>query len=152
AWSDFLQTSGQWPISLRMPPCWPPVPRAQVLQALRERSACHSRRKPTRQAMRSVYSTAAQPPPHVMRLMPHPRAPRAPLLLYATRGGRPTPSLDARGRAAARAGDGMAVRQGATGDDHVALVQVVAQAAVGGEAVGVDPERHRRLLRLDGVD
>ena len=54
AWSDFLQTSGQWPTSLRMPPAWPPMPRAQVLQAFLARIACQSRRQPTRLAMRSV--------------------------------------------------------------------------------------------------
>ena len=42
ACSDFLQTSGKWPASLTMPPAWPPMPSAHVLQALRERIARHS--------------------------------------------------------------------------------------------------------------
>ena len=35
----FLQTSGKWPSSLTMPPRWPPMPSAQVLQAFFERIA-----------------------------------------------------------------------------------------------------------------
>ena len=38
----FLQTSGKWPSSLTMPPRWPPMPSAQVLQAFFERMAFHS--------------------------------------------------------------------------------------------------------------
>ena len=48
AWTDFLQTSGKRPSSLRIPPCCPPIPSAQVLQALREVIACQKRQKPTR--------------------------------------------------------------------------------------------------------
>src|SRR4030095_3593040 len=33
AWSDFLQVSGKLPASLTIPPFWPPMPSAQVLQA-----------------------------------------------------------------------------------------------------------------------
>ena len=38
----FLQTSGKWPSSLTMPPRWPPMPSAQVLQAFFERIARQS--------------------------------------------------------------------------------------------------------------
>src|SRR5947209_6459689 len=69
ACNDFLQTSGQWPASLRRPPAWPPMPRAQVLQAFRVVMARHSRRHPTRRAMRRVYRIEAQPPPRVMRVI-----------------------------------------------------------------------------------
>jgi hypothetical protein len=34
AWTDFLQTSGNVPASFRMPPRWPPMPTAHVLQVL----------------------------------------------------------------------------------------------------------------------
>src|SRR5258705_8708626 len=63
AWSDFLQTSGKWPPPLAMPPNWPPIPRAQVLQAFLLRMARHNGSHPTRLAMRKVYKTAFQPPP-----------------------------------------------------------------------------------------
>jgi len=53
ACSDFLQTSGQWPISLRIPPAWPPMPKAQVLQAFLARIAFQSRRQPTLFAIRN---------------------------------------------------------------------------------------------------
>ena len=43
AWSDFLQTSGKWPASLTIPPRWPPMPSAQVLQAF---SAAHGAPQP----------------------------------------------------------------------------------------------------------
>src|SRR5688572_22268469 len=69
AWNDFLQTSGQCPNSFRMPPAWPPMPSAQVLQAFLLRMACHSHRQPTRFAIRSVYLMAAHPPPLVIRFM-----------------------------------------------------------------------------------
>src|SRR5271166_5375778 len=69
ACKDFLQTSGQWPISLRMPPAWPPMPRAQVLQVFLARIAFHSCHQPTRLAMRRVYLIAAQPPPRFIRFM-----------------------------------------------------------------------------------
>src|SRR5437899_9331039 len=69
AWNDFLHTSGKWPASLTIPPRWPPMPSAQVLQAFFVRIAANSRRQPTRLAMRSVYRIAAQPPPLVIRFM-----------------------------------------------------------------------------------
>ncbi len=50
AWNDFLQTSGKWPASLTMPPNWPPMPTAQVLQVFLERIAFHMRSQPTRLA------------------------------------------------------------------------------------------------------
>ena len=60
----FLQTSGKWPSSLTMPPRWPPMPSAQVLQAFFERMAFHSlRMPPASRAFRQVYHTAGQPPP-----------------------------------------------------------------------------------------
>jgi hypothetical protein len=67
AWSDFLQTSGKWPPSLTMPPSWPPIPSAQVLQAFRLRIARHIGSQPTRCATRNVYRMAGQPPPERMR-------------------------------------------------------------------------------------
>src|SRR5262245_1039629 len=64
ACSDFLQTSGKWPVSLTMPPFCPPMPSAQVLQAFLLRIAFHSFHKPpTCWALLSVYRTAGQPPP-----------------------------------------------------------------------------------------
>src|SRR5437899_3042575 len=45
------------------------MPRAQVLQAFLDRIAFHSRRQPTRLAIRKVYLIAAHPPPLVMRFM-----------------------------------------------------------------------------------
>jgi hypothetical protein len=39
AWIDFLHTSGKRPSSFTMPPRCPPIPSAQVLHALRVRSA-----------------------------------------------------------------------------------------------------------------
>src|SRR5204863_3476062 len=69
ACNDFLQTSGKWPASLTMPPFWPPMPSAQVLQAFLARIAFHNRSQPTRLAMRKVYLIAAQPPPLVMRFI-----------------------------------------------------------------------------------
>src|ERR1700704_3198571 len=60
----FLQTSGKWPSSLTMPPRWPPMPSAQVLQAFLERMARHSlRMPPASRAFFQVYQTAGQPPP-----------------------------------------------------------------------------------------
>src|SRR5262245_30341549 len=46
-----------------MPPSWPPIPSAQVLQVFLLRMAFHSFHQPTRLAMRRVYCTAFQPPP-----------------------------------------------------------------------------------------
>src|SRR5262249_30238857 len=46
ACSDFLQTSGKCPASFTIPPLWPPMPNAQVLQAFFDRIAFHSRQKP----------------------------------------------------------------------------------------------------------
>ena len=54
AWKDFLQTSGKWPPSLTMPPSWPPMPTAQVLQAFLLRMARHIRSGPTRAATLNV--------------------------------------------------------------------------------------------------
>jgi hypothetical protein len=54
ACSDFLQTSGKRPCSLTMPPRCPPMPSAQVLQALRLRMARHVCRQPKRLATRSA--------------------------------------------------------------------------------------------------
>lgn len=42
----FLQTSGNDPASLTMPPFWPPMPNAQVLQAFLDLIACHIFQKP----------------------------------------------------------------------------------------------------------
>src|SRR4051794_30205818 len=64
ACNDFLQTSGKWPASLTMPPAWPPIPSAHVLQAFLLRIARQSLSKPpTSRALRRVYQTAGQPPP-----------------------------------------------------------------------------------------
>ncbi len=47
-----------------MPPRWPPMPSAQVLQAFFERMALHSlKMPPASRAFRQVYKTAGQPPP-----------------------------------------------------------------------------------------
>ena len=69
AWNDFLQTSGQCPASLRMPPFCPPMPSAQVLQALRLVMARHRLRQPTRRAIRNEYQTAAEPPRFFARMV-----------------------------------------------------------------------------------
>jgi hypothetical protein len=66
ACSDFLQTSGKWPASFTIPPIWPPMPRAQVLQAFLLRIARHSDIHPTRFAVSSVYAMAFHPPADVM--------------------------------------------------------------------------------------
>jgi hypothetical protein len=75
ACKDFLQTSGQCPSSFRIPPAWPPIPRAQVLQAFLDRIAFHNCRQPTRFAMRSVYRIAAHPPPLFMGFLVSPGLP-----------------------------------------------------------------------------
>jgi hypothetical protein len=54
ACSDFLQTSGKCPASLTIPPIWPPMPSAHVLQAFLLRIARHSANHPTRFAVCSV--------------------------------------------------------------------------------------------------
>src|SRR5262249_17753810 len=60
----FLQTSGNAPSSLTIPPLWPPIPSAQVLQAFFERIARHSfQMPPASRAFRQVYHTAGHPPP-----------------------------------------------------------------------------------------
>src|SRR5262249_40966476 len=64
----------------------------------------------------------------------------------------PGSSLAARGRPVPRAADGRAVGQGAARHHHGAVVQVVAQPAVEGEAVGVGPEGDGRALRVEVVD
>jgi hypothetical protein len=46
AWNDFLQTSGKCPASLTMPPDWPPMPTAQVLQAFFDRIAFQRAHRP----------------------------------------------------------------------------------------------------------
>src|SRR5579872_7335044 len=66
ACNDFLQTSGKCPPSLTMPPIWPPIPRAHVLQAFLLRIARHNGIQPTRLAIRNVYRMAFQPPPDFM--------------------------------------------------------------------------------------
>src|SRR5438128_1760659 len=64
ACSDFLQTSGKLPASLTMPPFWPPMPSAQVLQAFLLRIACQSFHTPPiwRDFLRA-YRMARHPPP-----------------------------------------------------------------------------------------
>ncbi len=54
AWMLFLQTSGKWPASLRMPPFAPPMPRAQVLHAFRECMRRQRRQKPTSRPFRKT--------------------------------------------------------------------------------------------------
>ena len=44
---DFLFSLGKWPASFTMPPRWPPIPTAQVLQAFWERMAFQNRSQPT---------------------------------------------------------------------------------------------------------
>src|SRR6476660_5520725 len=66
----FLQTSGKCPSSLTMPPRWPPMPSAHVLQAFLLRMARHSlRTPPASRAFFQVYQTAGQPPPALSFLM-----------------------------------------------------------------------------------
>src|SRR5262245_40060926 len=68
ACTDFLQTSGKCPASFTMPPRCPPIPSAQVLQALRWRIRRYSRHTPPAFCpMRSVYAIAATPPPALTR-------------------------------------------------------------------------------------
>src|SRR5436190_5694428 len=63
ACNDFLQTSGNLPSSLTMPPFCPPMPSAQVLQAFLLRIAFQSlTTPPTSRALLSVYLMACQPP------------------------------------------------------------------------------------------
>ncbi len=50
AWNDFLQTSGKWPASLTIPPNWPPMPTAQVLQVFLDRIAFQNFHIPIRRA------------------------------------------------------------------------------------------------------
>ena len=54
AWNDFLQTSGKWPASFRMPPAWPPMPTAQVLHAFLADMAFQRRHQPTLLAIRRL--------------------------------------------------------------------------------------------------
>jgi hypothetical protein len=70
AWIDFLHTSGNEPCSLTIPPCCPPIPKAHVLHALRERRAVYIfQRLPDSSPFRNVYRTACQPPPAFNRFM-----------------------------------------------------------------------------------
>src|SRR5437868_14276288 len=70
ACSDFLQTSGKLPASLTMPPFWPPMPSAQVLQAFLLRIASHSfHRPPIRRDLLSADRMARHPPPQVILLI-----------------------------------------------------------------------------------
>jgi uncharacterized membrane protein YeiH len=62
AWTDFLQTSGKWPASFTIPPCWPPIPSAHVLQALLLRRRLYSATVPTERPFASTYFIAANPP------------------------------------------------------------------------------------------
>ena len=60
--------------------------------------------------------------------------------------------LPARGGAAVRRqGDRVPHRQGSPRDHDIALIEIIADAAEGGEAVGIDPERDGRQLWIESV-
>src|SRR5947209_7836904 len=62
------------------------------------------------------------------------------------------PSLSARGGPLTRTGNGDAIDQRPAGDEQIAAHTVVAQLAVERETLRIDPERHRRLGRVEMVD
>src|SRR5262249_20388902 len=68
AWTDLLQTAGNSPASLVMPPFWPPMPSPQALQAFLDVSALAVRTRPALRAVSSAYSTFFAPPPTVRRI------------------------------------------------------------------------------------
>src|SRR5207247_5937603 len=51
-----------------------------------------------------------------------------------------------------RARNRYSFRQRPAGHNHLTVIQVVAQLPVEGETVGVDPEGHYGLVRIDGID
>ena len=54
AWTDLLQTDGNSPASLVIPPSWPPMPSPQALQAFFDVRALAVRAKPARRAVSSA--------------------------------------------------------------------------------------------------
>src|SRR5262249_16841386 len=104
AWNDFLQTSGKWPASFRIPPACPPMPSAHVLPAFLADMAFQSCHQPTLLAIRSEYLMAAQPPPFFIGFIrPTPSERRTTLAPFEVQGTRISrigcvPSLEQRER------------------------------------------------------